>query len=250
MGLFNNFFNKKTIESNDPIDLSLIKTDIHSHLIPNLDDGSESMNESLELIQGLYELGYSKLITTPHVMNDFFKNSKAGILSSFENLKKAVADANIPVTLEVAAEYLIDDGLLDKMNQQEILTFGNGFVLVELSFMNPPVNLNNMIFELQVNGYRIVLAHPERYLFWFDEFDKFEELKSREIIFQMNIISLTGIYSPQVKKLAERMIENNMIELVGTDTHAIKYIDEIKQTLHNPFLEKLVLSGNLINQTL
>ena len=249
MSFFNKIFNKKE-ETSSPLDLSLIRTDLHSHLLPGIDDGVASYEESIEIISQLKFLGYEKIITTPHIMADFFKNTPAIINEKLETLKKKLAEKNIQITIVAAAEYLVDDGLSDIINKHELLTFGDNQVLIELSFMNPPPNFNNIVFDLQISGYKVVLAHPERYLYWMNDFEKFEDLKSRGVHLQMNLASLSGYYSPQVKKLAEKMIDYDLIDIVGTDIHSMKYIPEFKIAQHNPYLEKLLFSGRLINHSL
>ena len=193
MGIFGNLF-RKNEEPIIPVDLSVLKTDIHSHLLPGLDDGSETIEESIELVKKLYELGYKKAITSPHVISDFYKNTPEIILNKLTILKNAVKDAGIDFEIEACAEYLVDDGLEKIVEKNEILTFGNKFILIELSLQYAPNNLKRIIFDLQINGYKVVLAHPERYLYWMDDFKKFEEMKDRDVFFQMNIISLSGYY--------------------------------------------------------
>ena len=251
MSFFDKIFNKnKQEEISSPLDLSIIKTDLHSHLLPGIDDGVASYEESIEIISQLKSLGYEKIITTPHIMADFFRNTPKIINEKLKNLKELLAEENIQITIVAAAEYLVDDGLSDIIKNHEMLTFGDNQVLIELSFMNPPPNFNNIVFELQISGYKVVLAHPERYLYWMNNFEKFEELKNRGVFFQMNLGSLSGFYSPQVKKLAEKLIDCDLIDIVGTDIHSMKYIPEINIAQRNPFLEKLLFSGKLQNQFL
>lgn len=248
MSFFSSLFEKKTLS--EPIDLAIVSTDIHSHLIPGIDDGSQSMEDSLELVRSLSILGYKKLITTPHVNSDQFKNTNEKILGGLALLRKAVNENNIPVTIDAAAEYLIDFGFSDLYKNGKLLTFGNNNVLVELSYFSFPENFNTIIFELQIEGYRPILAHPERYSYWYKNFDEYVKLKDKGIPFQMNLLSLTNTYSVQTRKIAERLIENNMIDYVGTDTHSMQYVNGLKGALTHKSLDKLLKSGMIKNSKL
>lgn len=138
--------------------------DIHSHLLPNLDDGSSSIDESLKMINQLVELGFVHFICTPHIMCDFYKNNYTSIKSSFDKLNTALTGKKINIKLEFSAEYYLDEGFVEKLKQNEIISFGDNYVLFETSYMNKPNNLEQVIFEMQTQGYKPILAHPERYL--------------------------------------------------------------------------------------
>jgi tyrosine-protein phosphatase YwqE len=234
----------------EPLSFESIITDIHSHLIPNIDDGSKSMDESLGLIKSLYDLGYRKLITTPHIMNDYYKNTPEIIHSGLENLRKALKDASINMEVEAAAEYLLDDGFESKLQSGKLLTFGKNYVLVEISYFAEPPSLHRMIFELQTQGYRVVLAHPERYKYWHQRFDQYQQLVDRGVYLQLNINSLTGWYSPESKKMAEKLIEMDMISFLGTDLHNQNYLTELQRSLLFPKLKQVMESKKLLNKTI
>lgn len=248
MGIFKTLFNKKP--KLPPTDLSVLHTDIHSHLIPGIDDGAKTIEESLDMIRELHLLGYKKLITTPHIMSDYQKNTQEGILEGLQKLREAVKKEDIPIDLEAAAEYYADFELEAKIEQNDLLTFGDNYVLFELSFLNLPENLSKIIFKLHTSGYKPVIAHVERYAYWHNNFDAYRQLKDADVLFQLNISSLAGHYSPQIKKVAERLIDNDMIELLGTDCHSMNYIEFIKSSLTKKSLRKVLSSGKLINNKL
>lgn len=248
MSLFGNLF--KSDKLKDPVALSLIGTDIHSHLIPGIDDGPESMEQSVELIRSMYNLGYKKFITTPHIMMDYFKNTPDIINKRIAELRKAINEAQIPVTVEAAAEYLLDEGFVKKFHARELLTFGKKYILVEISFYFPPESLFQTLFDLKLEGYIPILAHPERYGYWHHNFEQYITLKDREILFQINLPSLTGYYSHEVRKITEQLIDNNMVDFVGTDAHNMVYIDHVDKSRYSKHLEKLLQSGKLLNNTL
>ena len=232
-----------------PADLSVLKCDIHSHLIPGIDDGAQTIEDALLMIDYFKSQGYNKLITTPHIMSDYYKNTPEIIFSGLEKLKEAVKNAGLDIELEAAAEYYLDYHFEQKIEQKQLLTFGNNYVLFELGFLFPPDFLNKAIFLLQTNGYKPVLAHPERYTYWYRDFNKYYELKEKGVLFQMNINSLTGYYSIDTKKIAERMVDEDMIELVGSDCHNMNHIQLLDECKKEKYLHKL-LEKDLLNKQL
>ncbi|HRG58648.1 MAG TPA: capsular biosynthesis protein [Bacteroidia bacterium] len=249
MGFFDQLFRKE--KKLAPIDISkLVKTDMHSHLIPGIDDGSKSIEESLSLIRTFKELGYKKIITTPHIMSDYFKNTPDIINEGLAQLRKELNNQKIEMEIEAAAEYYLDFDFIDKIKKEKLLTFGKNYLLLEVSYLNEPDNIDAVIFELQTSGYNVVLAHPERYPFWGNNPNRFETLKDKEVLFQININSLAGHYSPGAKKVAEKLIEMNMVNFIGTDCHHANHLKYLEEALCNPALHKLVESGKLLNHTL
>lgn len=248
MGLFNLF--KKDTRLKTPVQLSQLGCDVHSHLIPNIDDGSKGIDDSINMITQLVELGYTKIITTPHIMGDSYKNTPEIILGGLEKVKTALKEAKIEVEISAAAEYYLDYDFEKKLDNEKLLTFGNNYLLFEVSYMNPPENLNNMIFKMITQGYKPVLAHPERYNFWHREFEMYESFIDKGVLLQMNINSLTGYYSMGTKKIAEQMIEKNMISFVGTDCHHTGHINLLKQVVYEKHLQLLIDSGKLLNKNL
>ena len=169
----------------------MLKTDMHSHLLPGIDDGSPDMATSLKLITGMAELGYSKLITTPHIMWDMYKNNRESILQKLELLRKAVLSENIPVEIHAAAEYFLDDhvwGLLKK--NEPLLPISGNMVLVEFSLAYPSHSLKDILFDMQMQGYQPVIAHPERYIYLQQNKEFYGELKDIGCLFQLNILAL------------------------------------------------------------
>ncbi len=231
-------------------DLSVVKVDMHSHFIPGIDDGAKNTADSLEMLAEMRELGYTKVITTPHIMSDGYKNTPEIILKGLERLKKAVKEANIDIEVEAAAEYYFDYEFEKSIAQKNKLTFGDKYLLWELSFMNQPENINEVIFEMLMNGYKPVLAHVERYPFWHKDFSKYEDLASRGAILQLNLNSIPGQYGAATKKAAEHLIDNNMISFLGTDCHNMGHLATVRKALTEPYLHKLLASGKLLNATL
>jgi hypothetical protein len=248
MGFFSTIFKKS--QPNEPIDFSVIGVDMHSHFIPGIDDGAKTMKDSVEMITAMAEFGYRKVITTPHIMGDFYKNTPSIINSGLEQVRRAVQEAGVEIDIEAAAEYYFDYELEGKLENERLLTFGDNYLLFEVSYMNAPDNLDGLIFRMQTGGYKPVLAHPERYPYWFRDMKNFEKLKDKGVLFQLNLNSLTGHYSPATQKIAEQMIEKGWYEFVGSDCHHSGHLELLKKARNSSALRKLVESGKLLNSTL
>ena len=228
----------------------LSSTDVHSHLLPGIDDGVATIEESLEVIRGFKQLGYSKLITTPHIMHDFYKNSPENILPKLEEVREALSKAEIDIQIEASAEYYLDEHFIELIDADKpLLSFAENYVLFELSFVSKPMTLRDVIFKLQTKSYKPVLAHPERYLYFHKNIDELKELVDAGTILQLNLLSLSGYYSNEVKKMAIKLIDNNLISLIGTDCHNQRQFDAVSETLDSPIMNKLI-NSNLINSNL
>jgi len=248
MGLFDLF--KKKPEIIEDLDLSWLEVDMHSHLIPGIDDGSKSMEESLELIQRLSSYGLKKIITTPHIMSEYYRNTPEIIHMGLEDLRKAVQREGIPVEIDAAAEYYMDEIFLDKVkNGGELLTFGDNYILVETGFINRPQMLLETFFQLEMAGFKPVFAHPERYQYLLADKKLQEDLIERNTIFQINLLSLTGFYSKQVKDFAEVLLEKGNVQFFGTDCHNPRYLDMLetlpKSRNYNRIREKIWKNSSL-----
>ena len=239
------FFKNKEHES---LNFSVLKTDIHSHFIPGIDDGSPDMETTIALIEKMQALGFKKIITSPHVMSDFYQNSSELILNGLDNVRQELKVKNINIELDAIAEYYIDYEFEQKIGKERFLTFGDNYLLVELSFIEEPRNLFDIIFKLQLEGYKVVLAHPERYNYY--TMKDYEELISRGVVLQINLLSLIGYYSKQIKIKTESLINSGMIRFVGTDCHNMNHAELYEKCQTKKAWHDLVNSGQLLNATL
>ncbi len=246
MGLLGKLFGKRE-QVMPPADLSGLRCDVHSHFIPGIDDGAQNLEQSMELLRAMHELGYRKVITTPHSMADGYRNTPEIIFGGLEKLRAEVARQGLDMEVDAAAEYYLDHDLEKKVTDRTVLTFGDKLLLFELPFISEPTILLNVVFAMQTNGYRPVLAHPERYGFWHNDFGKYERLKERGVLFQLNMVALTGAYGPKAKEIAERLIDAGAYELIGSDCHNMNHVEAIRNSLTRPYLHKLIASGKLLN---
>ncbi len=235
-----------------PLDprLTLPFVDIHSHLLPGLDDGVQSFDEAEEVIRNFQRLGYKKLITTPHVMSDFFRNTNEDITKKLNEINLMLVQKGIDVTLEAAAEYYLDEVLLERLQSDSpLLTFGKNYLLFETNFMTEPLNLKEFIFLASTKGYKLVFAHPERYLYLQNNFDKAEDLIGRGVLFQVNISSLSGYYSKGAQTTAQKLIDKGYVHLLGSDCHTLQHVKILEEARGNKYFQKAI-SLPLLNNTL
>lgn len=237
MGIFSNLFKKKEVLP--PFDLGRFKSDMHSHLIPGIDDGAKDMDQTIAMLAKFESLGYKKVVTTPHIMTDSFPNNPEIILSGLEKVKNEIKKVGIEIEIEAAAEYYFDETLMPKIKNKELLTFGDNYVLVEFAFHSPPQFLDQLFFELKTHGYRPVIAHFERYLYYLGKIDKAEKWRSEGINIQINLNSLFGQYGPEVQKQAEKLIDEGQFDFVGTDCHRIEHLMILEKNLSSPYLHKI-----------
>ncbi|MDH3709426.1 MAG: capsular biosynthesis protein [Cyclobacteriaceae bacterium] len=228
-------FKKKTFDKS----VRPMMVDVHSHLIPGIDDGAKTMTDSLDILQQMSDLGYQKVITTPHVMHDFYPNTSQDILKRVQVLQQRVDAVGIDLEVEAAAEYYLDEHFIKLLDQKsDLLTFGDNYLLFETSFLNEPAYMRQGIFKIISNGMKPVLAHPERYLFLQNNPEIIEDLVQRGLLLQVNTISLSGYYSKEARKLAENLIDKKMVSFLGTDCHNAKHLKAMVETIETRYFAK------------
>lgn len=227
---------------------------MHSHVLPGLDDGAETVEQSVELLRRLQALGYHKLVMTPHVMGDFYRNTPDAIRAALARLQQAAQQAGITgITLECAAEYYLDEWFAQKIAQDEpLLSFGGQqrYVLFETSYINEPFNFQETVFNLKAAGYQPVLAHPERYTYLYGRFDDLVRIREEGVLLQVNLNSLVGYYSSGARQVAEKLVDAGLVDMLGTDAHHVKHLETIRgKVLSTDYLAK-ALTLPLLNNTL
>lgn len=223
------FFQKKTPLTNL---FSEDFVDIHSHFLPNIDDGSKSLEESVALLRRMHGYGIKNIICTPHVMESVWENSSEIIRQKLDTLQLHLKSIEFTeITIRAAAEYMLDANFDHLLKTEKLLTLKDNYILVELSFLNAPINLYETLFNIQIAGYKPVLAHPERYSYFHKDFREYTKLKAAGCLFQLNLLSLSNYYGSQVTAAAQELLKLNLIDFTGTDTHKHHHLD---------FLEKVV----------
>jgi len=232
----------------DSLDFTILKTDMHSHLIPSIDDGSKSIEETIQLISELKNLGFSKIITTPHTMSDYYKNTPEIINKGTDEVCEEIKKRDLQIEFNSASEYYVDYDFRQKIGLSQFLTFGSKYLLIEFPFVDKPKDIDEIIFQLQLSGYNIVLAHPERYLYYTNK--DLKKFIAKGVLLQLNLLSITGYYSKKARKNAEKLINEDMVSFVGTDCHNMHHVIKLRECLTNPLWHKLSRSENLLNKTL
>lgn len=217
--------------------LAFIETDIHSHLLPGIDDGVKDVTTAVAFIEELQYMGIKKIITTPHIIMDRYRNSRETMLGPYREVCNVLAEKNIPVSFHHAAEYYLDEQFIPLL-EKPLLTLSGNMVLVEISFMSAPPQLHQWLFDIQAAGYQPVMAHPERYGYYHKNPEAYQQLKKWGCHLQLNLLSLTGYYGKHVQQIAEKLMADSMVEYIGTDLHHEKHLQAIKSIGKNKKLQK------------
>jgi tyrosine-protein phosphatase YwqE len=233
------------------VDLSFIGTDMHSHLLPAIDDGSKNMGDTILFIKELKQLGFKKIITTPHILPGMYENSPKTILPVLDKVKDSLNNLGIDMPVEAAAEYMIDHEFEQSIKRgDQLLCFGDNYILIEMSYMAASPYLQQVIFDLKLLGLQPILAHPERYSYYHSNFNFYTELKERGCLLQLNILSLAGYYGGGVKKIAQKLLKHSMIDFVGTDMHHQNHLHSLQMFAKQKDLHNMLKDAPLLNATL
>lgn len=242
------FLKKRSTETD--INFSSLQTDMHSHIIPGIDDGAQNMEQSITLIKRLMDLGFTKIVTTPHIMSDYYRNTPDIILAGLDGVRKELQRQNIDIQIDAAAEYYLDETLEAKIDSGNILSFGDKYVLFELSFVNPPNNIEHIIKKLNDKGYKPILAHPERYPYFIHGMDDYYRIKEYGCYFQVNTISFTGYYDKATQRIAKELLNSSMIDFLGSDMHHTRHASALKDALNSKNVIELIKDGSLMNDVI
>lgn len=205
---------------------SWLSQDIHSHILPGIDDGSPDIDTSLEILRTLSEAGVRKFICTPHVIGDMYRNTPETIHDSLERLQKALRQNGMSIEISAAAEYMLDDHFMQLLhNKEPLMKLTKNYILTELSYSTAPGKLEEISFEINTNNYQPLMAHPERYPYYHNNYKAYERLKELGFLLQVNLLSLTGYYGKTVAKAAKYILENKLADFVGTDLHHFRHLN-------------------------
>lgn len=234
MGIFSGLFGKKT-----PIDLFKGYTDYHSHLLPGVDDGFGSLDDSLKCLEIYEARGFSDVWLTPHIMEDF-PNTTAKLRERFDELKKAYQGS---ITLHLASENMIDELFMERLEANDFLPIDDR-LLVETSYFTPPSNLYEALKEVQHKGYFPLLAHPERYRYMSK--DDYNRLIGMGVEFQLNIFSVTGAYGKSAMEKAKMLLRMGAYKCSGTDIHRTNQSDAIDRIIKDRNLNQELLTAGIL----
>jgi protein-tyrosine phosphatase len=238
------FFKKRKAKTVD-FNYSSVIVDMHSHVLPGIDDGAQTPEESIVLIKKMMELGIKKIIATPHVMIDYYRNDNESIGNALTILKEELKNQNIDIDISAAAEHYFDEGFEKRIDDRTVFTMGDNYVLFEISFISEPPNLIPIIQKMLDVGYKPILAHPERYNYM--DVEQLKRIHMMGCDLQLNTISLTGYYGKFTKKLAEELVDNQMVDFVSSDMHHPRHAQALEDALTLPYLHKVLFDYPLKN---
>lgn len=233
-----NFFKKKELKKDTTLNYDSIKVDMHSHVLPGIDDGAKTIEESIILIKKMMDLGIKKVIATPHIMADYYKNTAETIGAALDLLRSELKKQEIDLPVEAAAEHYFDETFEARIDDRKLMTMGDNYVLFEFSFLNRPLNDVAVIQKMIQLGYKPILAHPERYSYM--NIEQLTGLHNMGCNLQLNTISLTGYYGKDVRKKAEDIINNQLVDFISSDMHHVRHAEALRNALVMPYVATLL----------
>jgi tyrosine-protein phosphatase YwqE len=215
------------------------KTDMHSHILPGIDDGSPDLETSILLIKGLMELGVTSSIATPHIIGDMYRNDAGTINSALKILQDELKKQQIDFKVSAAAEYMMDSFFYELLNNKvALLTVKDNLVLTEFSYSSMPEEPEKMSFAIITEGYTPILAHPERYPYYYNNYKYFHHLKDLGFLLQVNLLSLTGYYGKEALKVAQYILKSGLVSFVGTDMHHERHLAALSDNRNRSLFSK------------
>lgn len=225
-------FNIFKSKPNEPVELCF-NTDIHCHVLPGIDDGSENLETSVKIVEGMKGLGINRILASPHITYGTFENSHDTIDPALESLRKALKENGISMDISAHAEHRMDELFMSMLEKNTVCALPNNYLLVENSYLQEPWNIEQLAFDIQVKGYTPILAHPERYVYYFRNKNRYRTLHNAGLKFQINLLSLAQAYGKDEKVIAEWLMEQGLVEFVGTDIHDPIHVEIIEKYLRS-----------------
>lgn len=216
------------------IDLLEGFVDMHNHILPGIDDGAQNVKQSLELIKGFSEFGVQSFIATPHIMHNYYDNTPKTIRNAHALLQQELQKSSMSnVSIDASAEHMIDSNFETILADKTVMPMQTDHLLIEMSYLQPPINFDESIVAIAHNRFFPILAHPERYNFLHGRTRKYGEFKQLGIYFQLNMLSLSEFYGKEVQKIAIKLLEEGMIDFLGSDVHNIEQLNSLKKITIN-----------------
>jgi tyrosine-protein phosphatase YwqE len=223
--------------------------DIHNHILPGIDDGAKNVKESIELIRGFRELGITNLVTTPHIMNNLYPNTRETIISALDKLTNELLANNLKdISIEVAAEHMIDDNFEKILEKGEVMPIRKQYLLVEMSYLQASINFDDATQSIMKKGFFPILAHPERYGYWHTNKANYSKYKKEGVQYQLNLLSLSDYYGPEVQKMALYLLDHGLFDYIASDIHRMEQLEYLKEIKIKPNLLESIIP--IINNTI
>lgn len=239
-----NFFSKPQ----KPISLPY-STDIHCHVIPGVDDGSPDVQTSADLIEHMQKWGISRIFASPHVTKSTFENTPETLAEPLRQLRAELTSRGNDIEVNHHAEYRLDDFSLAQFEAGTFMSLPGNYIMIENPFVDEPWFIDQVIFDLQVKGFTPVLAHPERYSYYFKRRDRYKALHDAGAKFQVNVLSLAEAYGKEQRAMAGYLISNGLVDFLGTDLHNSRHAEIIDAYLSSKHAaaDFAALEGHLLN---
>lgn len=224
-------------------------TDVHCHLLPGVDHGAQTVEESLELIARQKAMGIDRIMFTSHVTENTFENTPETLKQGFDILKAAVEEKEIELNMHYSAEYRLDEYWIKQRDEGRLVALPGNYILLENSYQQELLMLDDIMFDIQLKGYRPILAHPERYPYYAMRHDRYRTLHNAGVKFQVNLLSLAGYYGVGPKQTAEWLIDNDFCDFLGSDMHGERHAVVIEDYITTKEWRKIAkkLDGRLLN---
>ncbi|WP_437372261.1 tyrosine-protein phosphatase [Maribacter litoralis] len=204
--------------------------DIHNHILPGIDDGAKTVEDSIELIKGFNEFGVKDFICTPHIMENYYPNTPTTIQSSLSLLKNALKMNNLEhINIDAAAEHMIDSGFESILSENNVMPLSKNYLLIEMSYLQASINFDSAVQKIKSSGLFPIFAHPERYLYFHHNKNNYHLFKSNGLLMQLNLLSLSDYYGSEVQKVAKWLLKNNLIDFAASDVHKLSQIEYLKK---------------------
>lgn len=242
--MFDFLFKKKVTEK------LCFHTDVHAHFLPGIDDGAKNPETSVELLEGLMELGLRNFVATPHITHEVFPNNRETIGAAYDLLKEELRKKGLNPNIHFSAEYRIDETFEEHKRRGDLIFFPKNYLLIENSFIQPYFGVKELLFDLQLKGLNPILAHPERYSYYHKDRSQYERIHGQGCLFQVNLLSFSGCYGKEVKEASLWLLNKGMVDFIGTDTHHIAHIELMNKFMQTKDYRKLALKAKLLNDTL
>ncbi len=223
--------------------------DIHNHILPGIDDGAKTIEDSIALIKGFGEFGVTRFICTPHIMHNYYPNTPETIYIALETLKKSLNDLGLGKTIvDAAAEHMIDDNFEQILFDNKVMPLKKSHLLIEMSFLQPPINFKTALDKIISKGFFPILAHPERYMFLKSTSKRLRAYKEKGTLFQINLLSIADYYGNDVKSKALKLLENGLVDFVGSDVHNVQQLTFLKEATVTKKIHKSL--HEIVNRTI